>query len=302
MTDFQRKIREDKEKFENFLSDRIFPEIQNKFSSKLSEACLYSLGSGGKRIRPILVLAGFSSGANPVSDDLWYLATSVECIHSYSLIHDDLPAMDDDDFRRGKPTVHKKFDEATAILAGDALNSFAYYILSKVSPNQEDPSLLNDLLSILHDGSGGPGMVSGQAEDLANENNPEGFNEKTLRTIHSLKTGALILSSLLLGNRLRMDHRERHSDLKKYGENLGLLFQITDDILDEESSFQDLGKTPGKDTKSGKLTYPALYGMEKSKSLLNEISSEMEELSIHLESQEEYFFKTLPSYIVKRKN
>ena len=130
-------------------------------------------------------------------------AAALECIHTYSLIHDDLPAMDDDDYRRGVLTCHKKFSESTAILAGDALNSYGFYLISQLKTN--DSELLIDILKLLHEGAGGFGMVSGQMEDLQLENNPNLFNEKTLDSIHNKKTGALIVASLLIGNRLTED-------------------------------------------------------------------------------------------------
>jgi geranylgeranyl diphosphate synthase type II len=221
-------------------------------------------------------------------------------MHTYSLIHDDLPSMDNDDFRRGIPTNHKQFSESTAILAGDALNSFSFYLLSKVE-STDDLNLQRDLLEILHKGGGGPGMVSGQVIDIfyEKEKNPTYEN---LNQIHSLKTGALIVASILLGNRLRSDYKEREYTLRQYAEGLGILFQLTDDILDEESSLKELGKTPGKDVAKGKLTYPSLYGMDESKKIRNELVDRLKSLASKFVSEDDLSLQLLPDYIAQRKN
>lgn len=288
-------LQERKRVFEEFFTSDIFFLIRKEFHPTLAEACIYSLSAGGKRLRPILVL--LASGKMDRNSLL--LASAVECIHTYSLIHDDLPAMDDDDFRRGIPTNHKKFSESTAILAGDALNSLSFSLLGEVETAESQ--IHRDLLRILHGGAGGPGMVSGQIEDLEAERTGN-HSAELLERIHFRKTGALIVASLLLGNRLRADHAERGGILKEYGENLGILFQLTDDILDEESTFSELGKTPGKDSAHGKLTYPALYGMERAKELRSEYRKRLEELSGRLNPPEDSIFKSLPSTIAQRKN
>ena len=292
----QNLLNNKKKVFEDFFFSKIFSLIQESFHPDLAEACFYSLKAGGKRIRPILVLLS----SNSESSNSLFLASAVECIHTYSLIHDDLPAMDNDDFRRGIATNHKKFSESTAILAGDALNSFSYYLLSKVE-KPTDPFIYRDLLEILHFGSGGPGMVSGQIEDLIAEKSGV-HNDDVLLKIHSLKTGALIVSSLLLGNRLREDYKEREETMKKYGEGLGILFQITDDILDEESTLSELGKTPGKDQAKGKLTYPSLYGMDKAKKIRNEVQKNLENIAEQFHNPEDNYLKVFPSSIAQRKN
>ena len=290
-----------KKEFENFLKETIYPEIQKNFHPKLAEACIYSLSAGGKRIRPILALQAFYSHQDSKSArEIFFLAAALECIHTYSLIHDDLPSMDDDDFRRGIPTLHKKFSESTAILAGDALNSYAFSLIAKVQ-SEKDYSLTSDLLNILHIGSGGSGMIAGQIEDLELENNPSLFTESALHSIHQKKTGALILASLVLGNRLHSDYQSKEKIFKTYGEGLGLLFQITDDIIDTEGSFEEIGKTPGKDLVKGKLTYISLYGIEKSKALRDQIKFQLIELGIELDKNSQPFFKFLPEFIAERK-
>ncbi|HMV44428.1 MAG TPA: polyprenyl synthetase family protein [Leptospiraceae bacterium] len=293
------KIRKDR--FENFFHEVIFNEIRKKFHPLLAEACIYSLSAGGKRIRPVLVLSAYLSSENQsISNNVLFLSSAVECIHTYSLIHDDLPAMDNDDYRRGVLTCHKKFSESTAILAGDALNSFGFYLPAKMEI--EDSNTFSDIQELLHSGAGGEGMVSGQIEDLQLENNPNFFSEDTLNSIHRKKTGALILSSLLIGNRLTKEWKEKEKNFQLYGEKVGLLFQITDDIIDEESSFEELGKTPGKDAANGKLTYPSLYGMEKAKRLRDDLKGELIAISESLESNKSHFFRDLPVYIAERKN
>ncbi|MBM9577621.1 polyprenyl synthetase family protein [Leptospira sp. 201903070] len=295
--------------FENFLDSHTLSVLSERSALELFEAMKYSLVAGGKRLRPVLALAAYG-GFQADSTNALLLGSSLECIHTYSLIHDDLPSMDNDDFRRGMPTLHKKFSEATAILAGDALNSFAFYFLSFVQAENGDVSLYKDLLGILHTGSGAPGMVSGQIYDLQmqRENLVQSGNAEDrvamVQLTHRLKTGALIKASLLMGNRLRKDWKKRENYLSKYGEDLGLLFQITDDILDVEGTQESLGKTPGKDLKSGKTTYPALFGMDRCKEMVQELQKNLISLSSNFvfTPEEKIFFQELPIYIGQRKN
>ncbi|MBW0433462.1 polyprenyl synthetase family protein [Leptospira yasudae] len=297
--------------FENFLDSQTLSALAKQSAPELFEAMKYSLVAGGKRLRPVLALAAAGGLKNETRNAL-YLGSSLECIHTYSLIHDDLPSMDNDDFRRGLPTLHKKFSEATAILAGDALNSFAFYLLSFVQGENGDLFLHRDLLEILHGGSGAPGMVSGQIYDLQMERengkthnlNSEQDLISMVQLTHRLKTGALIKASLLLGNRLRNDWKQREESLLKYGEDLGLLFQITDDILDVEGTQESLGKTPGKDQRSGKITYPALFGMHRCKKMAEELQDNLVSIASGFAStdEERIFFRELPVYIGQRKN
>ncbi|AOP32709.1 geranylgeranyl pyrophosphate synthase [Leptospira tipperaryensis] len=296
--------------FENFLDSQILSVLSKHSAPELFEAMKYSLVAGGKRLRPVLALAA-SGGFQVDSKNALFLGSALECIHTYSLIHDDLPSMDNDDFRRGMPTLHKKFSESTAILAGDALNSFAFYLLSFIQVENGDVALYRDILEILHTGSGAPGMVSGQIYDLQmeRENATTPFRNGAdkiamVQLTHRLKTGALIKASLLIGNRLRKDWKERENSLSKYGEDLGLLFQITDDILDVEGTQESLGKTPGKDVKSGKITYPVLFGMDRCKEMVQELQKNLISLSTDfiLTPEEKIFFQELPIYIGQRKN
>jgi geranylgeranyl diphosphate synthase type II len=232
---------------------------------RLREAMAYSLLAPGKRLRPILVMlaadavGGTRSKAMPA-------AAAVEFVHTYSLIHDDLPAMDDDDLRRGRPTCHKQFDDATAILAGDALLTGAFQILAESYSADVAAACIRELAA----GAGTAGMVGGQFDDLAAEKKT-GASIDVLEAIHRRKTGALIAASLKIGamsgcgdrHDLCPDRVQRNLD--DYGQALGLAFQITDDLLDVESRTEVAGKGVGKDAERGKLTYPGLLGVEESR-------------------------------------
>ncbi|PJZ46826.1 polyprenyl synthetase family protein [Leptospira brenneri] len=292
------------------LFDSFFESYTKKLfqpQTRITDACLYSLRAGGKRIRPIFVLNSFLNPEAVMRESgfhnhkpAYLAALAVECIHTYSLIHDDLPAMDNDDTRRGMPTCHIQFDEATAILAGDALNSISFYLLSLLEPT--DPNAIRDSIQILHKGAGMNGMILGQMEDIEEEKNPSTSDQESrLCSIHEKKTGALIEASFLLGNRLRPDWLERESVISSYAKEIGLLFQITDDILDVEGNLEELGKTPGKDAKAGKLTYPSLYGLETAKKLRDESVTKAISLVSELPSLNNEFFLGLPKYIAERK-
>jgi len=231
----------------------------------LAEAMRYSVIGGGKRIRPAMVYA--AGEAMGVSTDLLDIpACAVEMIHAYSLIHDDLPAMDDDDLRRGRPTCHKAFDEATAILAGDALQALAYEILAKDDHKELTPDHRIDMLSLLTEASGAHGMAGGQAVDLASVG--KHLNLEQLEHMHQLKTGALIRASILLGGMCKQDINQQEVDmLSKYALCIGLSFQIQDDILDVISDTETLGKPQGSDEEQEKPTFPAIIGLEKSRQL-----------------------------------
>ena len=226
---------------------------------RLRRAMRYSLLAPGKRLRPILVLlAAEACGA------AWRTAipaaAAVEMIHAYSLIHDDLPAMDDDTLRRGRPTCHIAFDEATAILAGDALIPLAFEVLaSELEPAECGLACCRELAVA----AGAGGLVGGQCDDLAGQGG--GRSLERLEAIHLRKTGALLRVALRLGGRVAGAHPDRLDLLDQFGRHLGLAFQITDDLLDCSSSAEQLGKTTGKDASQEKLTYPALLGIEASR-------------------------------------
>ena len=238
-----------------FLETQLDKFIPNQ--SRLKEAMAYSLLSGGKRVRPILVYAT----ANSIQLDLKiadYIAAANEMNHAYSLIHDDLPAMDNDDLRRGKPTNHIAFDEATAILAGDALQSLAFETLSQTPFKAE---LTLQLVSLLAKASGAIGMAGGQSLDLFSENKQISLTE--LKQIHALKTGALLSACVNLT--VKSDIKVKNSDIKyfqSYAQNIGVAFQIIDDVLDVTQDTKTLGKPANSDTKNNKSTYPSLLGLE----------------------------------------
>ena len=228
-------------------------------------ALRWSVFAGGKRFRPaLLIAAGESFGASDAA--LLDTACALELIHTYSLIHDDLPAMDDDDLRRGRPTCHVRFGEAVAILAGDALQTLAFQIVAE--DEKLSTAVRVRLLSEITRASGTPhGMVAGQALDLAAASHDATTDE--LERIHRHKTGALITVSARAGAIIAGAH-ERDAELEaltRYAAQLGLLFQITDDLLDVTATAEDLGKTPGKDERASKATYPALYGLDEARGL-----------------------------------
>ena len=231
-------------------------------ASKLYKAMRYSVFNGGKRVRPALCFAAADAiGAS--NSNTAKVAAAVEMIHAYSLIHDDLPAMDDDDLRRGVPTCHIKFDEATAILAGDGLQSLAFKQLTELA---NLPASINlKLIAILSDLAGCNGMVSGQAVDLASTGKQLSADE--LDYMHNHKTGALIEASVVMGA-LATDQAtdDQIEALKQYARAIGLAFQIQDDILDVESSTEELGKSQGSDSANDKATYTSILGIEKARS------------------------------------
>jgi len=239
----------------------------------LKDGMLYSLVAGGKRIRPLLTLMVIASFGEEIDERALNLACSVEFVHTYSLIHDDLPAMDNDDYRRGKLTNHKVYGEAAAILAGDALLTFAFQIIAELTSKS---SLKVELLSSLAQATGASGMVAGQILDLAGSTQDTSLAD--LRKIHNLKTGALLQYSVYAGFLIiREQNFEIFSDeffikeaLLKFAQNFGLAFQIRDDILDITKTTAELGKTAGKDLVQRKSTYPRILGLRESKKCLLE--------------------------------
>jgi geranylgeranyl diphosphate synthase type II len=221
---------------------------------RLHEAMRYSVFAGGKRVRPALALASSEAVGGSVEDAL-PVAAALEMVHTYSLVHDDLPCMDDDDLRRGKPTSHRVFGEALAVLAGDALHSLAFESLLSGGPAGESGcALARDLASA----AGVRGMVGGQVEDLEAEGRPP--SEERLARIHAGKTAALFAAACRAGGRAGGADREAVSALDRFGRDLGLAFQVVDDVLDETGTAESLGKTPGKDKRGRKMTYVSLEG------------------------------------------
>ena len=251
---FTKIYNEYKEYFEKELFNQV--SILNSAEPTLKEAMIYSLKNGGKRIRPVIMLATAELLGVDKKDVLSF-AIAIECIHAYSLIHDDLPAMDNDDLRRGKPTNHKVYGEALAILAGDALLNYAFeLVLRRVSDKN---SISAGRLLALY--AGAFGMIGGQALDILSEDKPLGDkSEETLYSIHANKTGRLLSASVLVPSCLAGNLY--FEELSSFGKNLGLLFQITDDMLDFTSTPEKLGKSINKDKDSNKLTFVTLYGLE----------------------------------------
>ena len=238
----------------------------------LKEAMEYSLKAGGKRLRPILAIAA-SEAAGGEAGRVLPFACALEMIHTFSLIHDDLPAMDDDDFRRGLPTNHKVFGEGIAVLAGDGLLALAFEMLSHCSvKNGIDPRRLLEVIGDLAEATGPAGMVGGQILDLKGEG--ASLDAAALENVHRFKTGRLISVSVTGGAKIAGADSEKLEALKNYGDKIGLAFQIADDILNVEGDAKTLGKSVGSDAKNGKSTYPALLGLQASKAKARELVSE----------------------------
>lgn len=233
----------------------------------LEKSMGYSLLSGGKRLRPVLTLASCALLGGELSSALPF-AAAVEMIHAYSLIHDDLPCMDDDDLRRGQPTNHKVFGEAMAVLAGDGLQSLAYETMLH---GEMDTRKWRAMQAVAK-GAGTRGMVSGQVRDM--EATGHKIEIEQLRTIHREKTGGLILAACQAGAYMAGGSEEDLARISTYAQNLGLAFQIADDILDVTATAEELGKTPGKDEKEQKTTYVSLYGVEKAQALAEKAADE----------------------------
>jgi geranylgeranyl diphosphate synthase, type II len=239
--------------------DRYLPRGTAK-PPTIHNAMRYSLFAGGKRIRPVLALAAAEACGGEAKDAL-AAACAVECIHTYSLIHDDLPCMDDDDLRRGRPTSHKVFGEGIAVLAGDALLTIAFEILAQTEPTSRYD--VAQLVGELAQAAGSRWLIGGQVADLEGEG--RALNAAELQYIHRCKTAALLTCSLRLGAMAANATPWQLANLTRFGQALGLAFQIIDDILDVTQSTEKLGKTAGKDARATKATYPAIHGLDKSR-------------------------------------
>lgn len=237
--------------------------------ARLHQSMRYSVFAGGKRLRPVLVIAA-AEAVGGRSEQVLHVACALEMIHTYSLIHDDLPAMDDDNFRRGRPTCHHEFDEATAILAGDALLTEAFRLLADPVHNRgAAPERVLQVLEIVAHAAGSRGMVGGQAVDMESEGKEVDF--PTLEYIHTHKTGALILASVKSGALLAGADEVQLTALTRYAESAGLAFQVADDILDIVGDQSCIGKDVGSDAARGKATYPALLGLADSRQRADEL-------------------------------
>lgn len=286
------------EKKKNLVDSFLESYFRGSFNpSGLHDSIVYSISAGGKRIRPILAMASYEACGGSAEDILPY-AAAIEFIHTYSLIHDDLPSMDNDDLRRGKPTNHKVFGEGMAILAGDALLTEAFYLLSGARQTCPPSTMLRVIREVAM-AAGAHGMVGGQAEDLLSED--ASSDSDNLSFIHIHKTGALITSSVRMGAILRGAAKEELKSLTRYGENIGLAFQIVDDILDIRGETKKLGKTAGSDYRKKKMTYPAHFGidssMKKAEALVNDAVRALEPFDKKADPLRE-----IALYIFKRDN
>ena len=279
---------------------------------QLHDSMKYSLLSGGKRIRPILALASYEACGGDAKAILPQ-AAALELIHTYSLIHDDLPAMDNDDLRRGQPTNHRVFGEGMAILAGDALLTEAFLMMANLSNQKSEagfsvntkaisPISRSALLKAIRDvalAAGAHGMVGGQAQDILSESSEP--NRETLNFIHLHKTAALIAASVRIGPILANSGTKKLRALTRYGENIGLAFQIVDDILNVEGTTVELGKPVGSDSRKNKLTYPSLYGIEVARQKADEYIAEAIRALLEFLSEADPL-REIAQYLVTRRN
>lgn len=290
-------LQTDQHRVEQFLSHYLQQHVSP--ASDLQQAMSYSILLGGKRIRPSLVYrCGAMLGAR--TEDLDAAAAALEAMHCYSLIHDDLPAMDNDALRRGKPTCHIAFSESTAILAGDAIQGLAYELLANHHYQQVDASRVIKMIRALSRQSGAQGMCAGQALDLAHTN--RSFTADTLEHMHRLKTGALIQCAIELAYYASPITNQAHLELlQQFSASLGLAFQVQDDILDIESDTETLGKPQGSDHNANKATYPSLLGVaaarEKARQLYQDAIQALEQLPYPCDD-----LKALAHFLIARKN
>lgn len=284
-------------KLDAYLDMDKFPHLL--YSKQIIDIMRYSVFSGGKRLRPVLLISAHHMVGGDIDESL-PLACAIEMIHTYSLIHDDLPAMDNDDYRRGKPTTHIMFGEDMAILAGDALLNMAYEIMIE-NACRHPHNIRNHMkaINIIAKSSGVNGMISGQVADIAYQD--QNIEAETLEFIHSYKTGAIIKASVLSGIVLEDIDNNILKAMNIYGENIGLAFQITDDILDITGNFEDLGKKVGSDQINKKNTYPLLYGLDKSKKHVEDLIAEAIEVLAPFGEKSE-FLKQLALNIIERQS
>jgi len=264
----------------------------------IHRAMRYSVMAGGKRLRPILVIAG-AEAVGGAATMVMPTACALEMIHTYSLIHDDLPAMDDDDYRRGRLTNHKVFGDAIAILAGDALLTLAFRLIADNADLVSDPRVIRDVVAEIADAAGTIGMVGGQVVDIESEG--KAISAETLEYIHRHKTAALIRASLRVGARLAGGDAKAVAAITEAGSDLGLAFQIVDDLLDVEGSLEELGKTAGSDERKQKATYPGIHGREASRRQAKMLIDRAKE-RLGVFGQRSAPLLALADYVVERKS
>lgn len=295
MTDFTAKLKQFSARFNDKLPALFaYPSGSEQ---QVSRAMFYSLSNGGKRLRPYLVCE--VANLFEISEDISFpVAASLEMLHTYSLIHDDLPAMDNDDFRRGKPTCHKQFDEATAIIAGDGLLTYAFEVLSKAPVISPETKL--KLISLLAERAGAfNGMIAGQMLDLQTDKSPELSSEEIIKHIEEMKTGCLIAYAVQAGAIIGNASSEEYTALTTYARKIGIAFQISDDILDVIGDSALMGKTLGKDAKQGKLTFVSLYGLDNARQKAEKLITEAKE-SLQLFGSKAADLKDLADFIISR--
>jgi geranylgeranyl diphosphate synthase type II len=276
--------------------DKIIDQTTN--SSVIVSAMRHSLMAEGKRIRPILCIAA-SRAVSGETEDVIRVACALEMIHTYSLIHDDLPAMDNDDLRRGRPTCHIAFDEATAILTGDALLTLAFEVLSSIEPNSKNNALKwLRVINIIAKAAGYKGMIEGQIKDIDSEGNPLGLED--LEQMHALKTGALIKASIITGAILGNGSVEQIEQLNIYANNIGLAFQVIDDILNVEGDPAVMGKDVGTDQARKKSTYPSILGIIKSKEFAKDLVNNALQALDYFDNKSDPL-RAIAHYIIDRK-
>ncbi len=276
--------------------DRLLPAA-TETPVRLHEAMRYCVLGGGKRVRPLLVLmAGETFGAQSAAS----LAggAALEMVHCFSLVHDDLPALDDDDLRRGRETVHRRYDEATAVLVGDALLNLGLQVFLE-EPPELSPEVRSRSAALAMEAIGTRGMIGGQMSDLEAERRWPDDPMAALESIHARKTGALLRAALRIGGAYGAAGAEEDETLGTLGDRIGLLFQIRDDILDVEGASEVLGKTAGKDSRARKLTYPSLVGLDRSRQILTEVRDEALEAIARLPRHRDVF-RSLVSYLCDR--
>jgi len=295
MSDFIDSLGELKPEIESALEE-LLPSAESN-PARLHEAMRYAALGVGKRVRPgLVVLVGEALGGG--REDLLPPAAAVELIHCFSLIHDDLPALDDDELRRGRPTVHRRFDEATAILAGDALLDLGLGVLARRPASQPSAVRLR-AVALASDAVGSTGMIGGQMADLEAEQGWPANPEAVLDEIHRRKTGALFVACVRLGGLYAGVGEKEDRILVDLGTRVGMMFQIADDILDVEGASATLGKTAGKDAKASKLTYPSLYGLDSSRRRLEELAEEARGIVSQLPAVRD-LFTSLVSFLIHR--
>ena len=271
-------------------------DCKEGYNSTLIEAMKYSLFAGGKRLRPVLALSAYDLFGNDI-DKIMPYACALEMIHTYSLIHDDLPSMDDDDYRRGMPTNHKVFGEGIAILAGDGLLNYSFEIMLENALGQDEPHPYIRSISEIASAAGINGMIAGQVADLESENKE--IDERTLEYIHLNKTAAMIAAALKAGAIIGGALEEDIKCMERIGLNLGLAFQVKDDILDIIGDEAKLGKSTGRDVDKHKATYPALFGLEASVAYTKELTENVKSL-LDPYREKSNFLLELSDYLMNR--